>query len=670
MAPNLKEAEAHAAGTTIAAPSAPPAKSLTEALSRPQPVAIEIPVTVNGARTVDSSDKREPFSESTATVLVFPQGAVIRISTPLVPGQLIFLTNEKLKKEVVCQVVKSKATGSAGAYVELKFTEPAAGFWGLIAPAPPAAPAPSPATPVAPKPMPPYSPVAAQPSAPKPITLPAALPLSQKLAVAPSPPPVVVPESAAPQSAAPQDVNPLNNVAPPPPPPTDYSKQIAALFSVPEAHVSTQRSQAAPEPNPAPASSVPPSEDLKHQAANLQASLSSLLFTETSATPRSLSTPPLTPDEPKLAVNGEPISALPLQKPFPAPFSADEEVKIPAWLAPTSANSDSSVVEQPLSDEASSDSTSGVSVDFGEQFDAAVSDGHRRPQTAVFGGQLLGESSAHADGNPSTGSKKGRFLGFAAVAILIIGGGAWYFQQYRTGTITVASVSPSGVISSSAPAHLSEVPAAETVTNPPANAVIPAPTASSPASSEPAKNSASIPTHPAPAAVLVPKNSDPAPGKTPPVEPPKKPVLGDVHLAAPVVKHGANFQKDGEPLPAIETNSSSAGADPLAVVGSAHRKAPAAPLTVGGDVKPAQLLKSTPPIYPTLAKTQRVSGDVQIDALIDTSGNVAAVQVISGPAMLHHAALDAVKQWKYSPALLNGQPTSMHLTVTVQFRIQ
>src|ERR1700687_5402062 len=139
MAPNLKEAEAHAAGTTITAPSAPPAKSLTEALTRPQPVAIEIPVTVNGARTVDSSDKREPFSESTATVLVFPQGAVIRISTPVVPGQLIFLTNEKLKKEVVCQVVKSKATGSAGAYVELKFTEPAAGFWGLIAPAPPAA---------------------------------------------------------------------------------------------------------------------------------------------------------------------------------------------------------------------------------------------------------------------------------------------------------------------------------------------------------------------------------------------------------------------------------------------------------------------------------------------------------------------------------------------------
>jgi protein TonB len=61
---------------------------------------------------------------------------------------------------------------------------------------------------------------------------------------------------------------------------------------------------------------------------------------------------------------------------------------------------------------------------------------------------------------------------------------------------------------------------------------------------------------------------------------------------------------------------------------------------------------------------------VQIDALVDTSGNVAEAKIISGPTILHHAALDAVKQWKYSPAQLNGQPTSMHLTVTVQFRTQ
>src|SRR5437762_4698948 len=112
--------------------------SLSSALSnvgatgaKPQPAAAEIPVTVNGARTVEGSDKREPFSETTKTVLVFATGAVIRLSSAVASGQLLFLTNEKTKKEVVCQVVKSKNYSNVSGYVELEFTEAAPGFWGL-----------------------------------------------------------------------------------------------------------------------------------------------------------------------------------------------------------------------------------------------------------------------------------------------------------------------------------------------------------------------------------------------------------------------------------------------------------------------------------------------------------------------------------------------------------
>ena len=107
------------------------------ATARPQPVALEVAVTVNGARTVAGSDKREPFSESTKTVLIFGQGAVVRLSSSVAPGQLLFLTNEKTKKEVVCQVVKSKNYGSMSGYVELEFTEPVSGFWGMRFPAVP-----------------------------------------------------------------------------------------------------------------------------------------------------------------------------------------------------------------------------------------------------------------------------------------------------------------------------------------------------------------------------------------------------------------------------------------------------------------------------------------------------------------------------------------------------
>src|SRR5258705_4329001 len=99
--------------------------------SSAQPVALEVPVTVNGARAVEGSDKREPFSETTTTVLVLANGAVIRLSSSVAPGQLLFLTNDKTKKEVVCQVVKSKNYRSLSGYVELEFTEPVLGFWGM-----------------------------------------------------------------------------------------------------------------------------------------------------------------------------------------------------------------------------------------------------------------------------------------------------------------------------------------------------------------------------------------------------------------------------------------------------------------------------------------------------------------------------------------------------------
>src|SRR5215813_3749060 len=140
-----------------------------EDANKPQPVPLEVPVTVNGARTVEGSDKRAPFSESTQTVLVMHNGAVIRLSSTVTAGQLLFLTNDKTKKEVVCQVVKSKNYRNVSGYVELEFTEAVAGFWGMrfpgertTAPGAPVAAAPSPSRPSAP-----VTPIAAAPIAPK-----------------------------------------------------------------------------------------------------------------------------------------------------------------------------------------------------------------------------------------------------------------------------------------------------------------------------------------------------------------------------------------------------------------------------------------------------------------------------------------------------------------------
>ena len=165
---------------------------------------------------------------------------------------------------------------------------------------------------------------------------------------------------------------------------------------------------------------------------------------------------------------------------------------------------------------------------------------------------------------------------------------------------------------------------------------------------------------------MVSKNNTPAVVE----EEPKKPALGDVRLAAPKIGRRKAAAAPGESEPSIDMNQVASLPAPVSALESSHKAGPAAPAPVGGDVKPAKLLKSVPPVYPDMARNQRISGSVQIDALIGTDGNVSTMKVLSGPPLLHQAAMSAVKQWKFQPAELNGNPTTMHLTVSVQFRTQ
>lgn len=75
------------------------------------------------------------------------------------------------------------------------------------------------------------------------------------------------------------------------------------------------------------------------------------------------------------------------------------------------------------------------------------------------------------------------------------------------------------------------------------------------------------------------------------------------------------------------------------------------------------------PPYPPLAKVARVQGDVVLQAVIDASGNIQNLQVLSGHPMLVPSALEAVRQWRYKPYLLNGSPVEVETTITVLFRL-
>lgn len=91
------------------------------------------------------------------------------------------------------------------------------------------------------------------------------------------------------------------------------------------------------------------------------------------------------------------------------------------------------------------------------------------------------------------------------------------------------------------------------------------------------------------------------------------------------------------------------------------------PVRVGGRIQPPRLVRNVQPLYPPLAKETRTQGTVVVDCVIDTQGNVTQVKLVSGHPLLVEAALDAVRQWKYQPTLLNGQPVAVEMLVTVNF---
>ncbi len=76
------------------------------------------------------------------------------------------------------------------------------------------------------------------------------------------------------------------------------------------------------------------------------------------------------------------------------------------------------------------------------------------------------------------------------------------------------------------------------------------------------------------------------------------------------------------------------------------------------------------PTYPPVARAAHIQGVVVLTAIIDKEGNIQNLQVMSGHPMLVPAAIEAVKQWRYKPFLLNGQPLKVETAVTVTFALR
>jgi len=97
---------------------------------------------------------------------------------------------------------------------------------------------------------------------------------------------------------------------------------------------------------------------------------------------------------------------------------------------------------------------------------------------------------------------------------------------------------------------------------------------------------------------------------------------------------------------------------------------PPGAVRVGGDVAQGNLINQVRPVYPEPARAARIQGVVLLQTAIDKTGQVVGLSVLSGHPLLNDAAVEAVRQWRYQPILLNGQPVDVVTTVTVNFVFQ
>ena len=97
---------------------------------------------------------------------------------------------------------------------------------------------------------------------------------------------------------------------------------------------------------------------------------------------------------------------------------------------------------------------------------------------------------------------------------------------------------------------------------------------------------------------------------------------------------------------------------------------PAEPVRVGGNIIAPTKTKNIDPVYPAVAQAARVSGVVILEAVIGPDGRVTNVNILRSVPLLDDAAVAAVRQWEYTPTLLNGVPVPVIMTVTVNFQLR
>jgi TonB family protein len=637
---------------------------------RQQSVCIEIPVSVHGSRSssgsLNNNQAAKPFLEETRTMIVFPSGAVLRLTESVSEGQILILKNARVKQEVACRVVSSKTNASAKGYVEVEFFQAAPGFWGITFPSAPSAPAePAPAPPQprqtrvepsaskpaffqppAPKPVAPVAPVISKPApAPAPVIPAARAP--EPIVAEPLVPEPPVTESFAPEAPAPTPVTTAPFVAAPIESKPFVAAPIISAPIVPLTPDSTQELNAAiaaayrTPPEPAkPIKKIEPVND-----APPATSIADIL-------------PP-----PNKALNPTKPKSAPTAKPSRETFTSSEPLAMAESIGyPSSEFSAYSKSEKSAKQSRSSSSANSSSIET-RKVDLTSS---QIASETVAGKPMFGSS---ADVSATEKSGSGKVWLIAAAVVLLLAGGAgayWWTTTHKLGAASSVSAAPPRATAPAVPTGAGQPGATPTGTN-------------SQPSNNPAATQNSVATQKSGGATrTAPTDSLAAkqPATSAVVNSHRPTVLPSGKIAAPVSR-SSNSSLASEPAPDVIGKTSAApGASLSAILPSMGQPGagpapppakPSGPLAPPSVLQQPKLLQSNTAVYPKIAATRGDWGDVMIDATVGENGQVTDAKVISGPETLRQTALQVVRTQTYQPAKLNGKAVSMHVTVKVPF---
>lgn len=601
------------------------------------------------------------FYEDTATMIVFPQGAVVRLSSSVAPGDVLTLTNLMTDREAVCRVVNVKPSANSKAYVEVGFTRPAPGFWGIDFPWQAPKPSSRPVTPA----VTPERNLKQQPVE-SPSSVSAATPISLSKALVS--PPASAKET--PVGSFPSEVFKPASVSVIPAPVAETKGREKAVESASSALTAgpvSGRTAPVAAPNVLKPSSKPVIPltivEPKGKAQPVEPSSSAAEPTPLSAGKASVTVPPFTEDVSD--VNSPSEVSTPPSGPLTLAAVVRPGEKEQALELASSIRTATAVSERgtPVSGPPS----------FDEAFETLEAPLHRQGIVE----QVL----------PARQPRRKTILACSVSLLIVVGvAGMVYYRRHsrsvRETTVSSTPISNEGSLST--PSGIG--PRLEGTTGLATSGTQPQPKADSAAQpgaqGQPSTSTAAG----APGEVKrpaegprppVPTSKSAAPGASPQM-PRGKLAAGKLSLRGAIP---AKVAVPGEepPPPAVggELPGSVLGNQASSALGGIVPEAsrggfalPSKVQTPGGRVQPPRLLSSVLPVYPAAAKQARVEGDVTLQADIDTVGHVVRIKVVSGPLPLREAAMDALRRWKYEPSRLNDEPVPTQVLVVIKFRIK